>query len=127
LVCADTNTWIAYLEGKAGADVEVLDEALASRSVKMAPVVLSELLSDPLLPPRDERDLVAIPLLELRPGFWRRAGKSRSSLIRRELRPKLADTLIAQACVDHEMLLLTRDRDFSGFARHCGLRLFLGS
>jgi predicted nucleic acid-binding protein len=123
LVCADTNTWIAYLEGRLGKDVEVLDEALASRSVKMAPVVLSELLSDPKLPARDERDLVAIPLLEILPGYWKRAGKSRSRLIRKKLRPKLADTLIAQSCVDHDVLLLTRDRDFGGFVRHCGLKV----
>ena len=123
MVCADTNTWIAYLEGRSGPDVDVLDEALASRSVKMAPVVLSELLSDPKLPASDERDLIAIPLLEILPGYWERAGKSRSRLFRRKARPKLADTLIAQSCVDHDVVLLTRDRDFGWFVRHCGLKV----
>jgi len=89
----------------------------------MAPVVLAELLSDPLLPAQDEQDLVLIHLLELQPGFWRRAGKLRADLIRLGYRPKLADTLIAQTCLDHKVGLLTRDRDFGAFARWAGLKL----
>jgi len=34
----------------------------------------------------------------------------------------LADTLIAQICIDHDVPLITRDKDFRHFAKH-GLRL----
>ena len=47
MIAADTSTWIAYLEGGWGKDVELLDKALADRQVLMVPVVLAELLSDP--------------------------------------------------------------------------------
>ncbi len=89
----------------------------------MAPAVLAELLSDPDLPPHDERNFLSMRLLEVTPGYWQRAGKLRADLIRRGYRPKLADTLIAQTCIDHDVPLLTRDRDFRPFVRHGGLRL----
>ena len=122
-MCADTNCWIAYLSGETGRDTAILDEALSHGFIVMAPAVLSELLSDPLLPAQDEHDLLAIDLLETGEGFWRRAGKLRGSLIQRGYRPKLADTLIAQSCIDHSVTLLTRDRDFRTFAKHSDLVL----
>jgi len=103
--------------------VDLLAECLPRRSVAMAPAVLAELLSDPLLPPAAEQQLVSILMLELTGGFWQRVGKLRAGLRKRGRRPKLADTLIAQTCLDHDVPLLTRDRDFRPFARHAGLRL----
>jgi predicted nucleic acid-binding protein len=35
----------------------------------------------------------------------------------------LADALIAQSCIDHEISLIARDGDFRHFAKHCGLKL----
>ncbi len=103
--------------------MDLLDECLANRSVLMAPVVLAELLSDPSLPAVAESRLLGISLAESLPGFWRRSGKLRAELIRRGCRPKLADTLIVQTCLDHKATLLTRDRDFGAFARWAGLKL----
>ena len=50
MIAADTSTWVAFLEGDAGHDAQLLDKALADRQVVMVPVVLTELLSDPKLP-----------------------------------------------------------------------------
>jgi predicted nucleic acid-binding protein len=100
-----------------------MDQALADGSVVMAPPVLAELLSDPMLPPQDERDLLMMPLLEALPGYWARAGRLRSLLRRRGCRAKLVDTMIAQSCLDHQVPLLTRDRDFRSFAKYGGLVL----
>jgi predicted nucleic acid-binding protein len=36
----------------------------------------------------------------------------------------LADSLIAQSCLDHDVELLTRDPDFATFADLAGLKLF---
>jgi predicted nucleic acid-binding protein len=89
-----------------------MDTALADGAVVMAPPVLSELLTDPALPPDVERELLTIPLMELLPDYWVRAGKLRSDLRNRGYKAKLVDTLIAQCCIDHDVQLLTRDRDF---------------
>ena len=123
MICADTNCWIAYLSGQTGTDLDVLDECLVRESLVMSPVVLSELLSDPQLPEAAEDRLLGVPLLGITSGFLWRVGKLRAELIRRRFRPKLADTLIAQACIDHHVPLLTRDRDFRPFARYAGLKL----
>jgi predicted nucleic acid-binding protein len=44
-------------------------------------------------------------------------------MFRQQLRPKLADTLIAQSCLDHGVPLVTRDRGFSSFQKFAGLRV----
>ena len=49
MIAADTNTWIAYLEGQSSEDTVLLDQALIQSQLLMPPVVLSELLSDPSL------------------------------------------------------------------------------
>ena len=102
--------------------MDLLDAGLAAQAIAMAPVVLAELLSDPELPPPVEGQLLALSMLEITSGFWQRAGKMRAGLLRRRYRPKLADTLIAQSCIDHDAGLLTRDRDFRPFLAY-GLKL----
>ena len=89
-----------------------MDTALADGSVIMSPPVLSELLSDSNVPAQLERELRMIPLLEILPGYWARAGKLRAALRGRGHRAKLIHTLIAQSCLDHDVPLLTRDRGF---------------
>jgi predicted nucleic acid-binding protein len=125
MFCADSSSWIAYLSGESGDDVDLLDTCLRHQFVLMPPIVLAELLSDPLLPADVEAHLRMIPVMELMPGFWERAGKTRAELIRRKMKPKLADTLIAQTCMDHKLPLHTRDTDFRPFAKHLGLQLVL--
>jgi predicted nucleic acid-binding protein len=56
-----------------------------------------------------------LPLLEPTPGFWERAGLLRASIVARRHKARLADTLIAQTCIDHGVPLVTRDLDFRHF------------
>jgi len=125
MFCADSSSWIAYLSGESGDDVNLLDTCLRNHFILMAPIVLAELLSDPLLPDEVEIHLRSVPVLELMPGFWERAGKTRAELIKRKMKPKLADTLIAQLCIDHNLSLHTRDTDFRPFAKYAGLQLVM--
>ena len=125
MFCADSSSWIAYLSGESGDDVNLLDSCLRNHFILMAPIVLAELLSDPLLPDEVEIHLRSVPVLELMPGFWERAGKTRAELIKRKMKPKLADTLIAQVCIDHNLPLHTRDTDFRPFAKYAGLQLVM--
>jgi predicted nucleic acid-binding protein len=86
-------------------------------------VVLTEVLSDPKLPKRVADLIGALPLLELSDGYWHRAGALRSRVLAAGRRARLADTLIAQSCLDHDVGLVSSDRDFRHFARAGGLRL----
>jgi predicted nucleic acid-binding protein len=123
MIAADTSTWVAFLEGGAGADTELLDRALADRQVLMVPVVLTELLSDPKLPSDIARTLSEVPLLEIETDYWRRAGRLRAKVLAKRRKARLGDALIAQSCIDRGISLLTRDRDFPAFAESAGLAL----
>src|SRR5260370_19381772 len=80
---ADSSTWVAFLEGGEGKDAHLLDRALKDRQVVMAPVVLTELLSDPKLPSGVAELLSQVPLIEVEPGYWQRAGALRVKVLAR--------------------------------------------
>jgi hypothetical protein len=87
----------------------------------MAPAVLTEVLSDPKLPSDVAETLVQVPLLEIQPGYWHRAGELRARVLARRRKARLGDALIAQSCIDADIPLLTRDRDFRAFAEAASL------
>ena len=87
--------------------------------------MLTELLSAPGLPRALASLHGRLPILETHPGSWTRAGQLRAKLLARRHRARLANTLVAQSCLDHGVRLVTRDDDFRHFARLGGLRLAL--
>ncbi|HEY0105800.1 MAG TPA: PIN domain-containing protein [Rhizomicrobium sp.] len=122
MIAADASALSAYFKGETGRTVELVATAM-SGDLHLPPVVVTELLSDPLA----AADMIAtvshfqlLPLLE---GYWQRAGDTRRQLLAKGLRAKTADALIAQSCIDHGVALITRDQDFRHFAAHCGLQL----
>jgi predicted nucleic acid-binding protein len=121
MIAADTSTWIAFLEGEPGEDAQLLDRALEDRQVLMVPVVLTELLSDPKLPSGVADTLSELPIIEIEPGYWQRAGVLRARVLSKRRKARLGDTLIAQSCIDRGIPLLTRDRDFRTFVETAGL------
>ena len=116
MIAADTSTWIAFLQGAKGEDTKLLDMALNDRQVLMVPAVLTELLSDPGIPPAVARTLTALPAAEITDGYWQRAGVLRSKVLGKRRKARLGDALIAQSCIDRRIPLVTRDKDFRNFA-----------
>jgi predicted nucleic acid-binding protein len=127
MIAVDTSTWIAFLQGDGGEDTELRDRALQDRQVVMAPVVLTELLSDPKLSAEVSQTLSELPLIEDSPGYCQRAGELRAKVLAKRRRARLGDALLAQSCIDSGIALLTRDRDFRAFAGAAGLDLPIGS
>lgn len=123
MICVDTSSLLALWAGDEGEDVAIVVQALMEKAVGLSPVTVSEALSAPDLPPPVEARLLELPMLEILPGYWHRAGRLRANLVRHGYRPKMADTLIAQSCLDHRVPLITRDRDFAAFEKIAGLRL----
>jgi predicted nucleic acid-binding protein len=126
VIAADTSTWIAFLDGRGGKDVQLLDQALEDRQVLMVPVVLTELLSDPRLPSSVAKTLSEVPLIATSPGYWQRAGALRAKVLGKRRKARLGDALIAQSCIDRGIPLVTRDQDFRAFADAAGLDLAMG-
>jgi predicted nucleic acid-binding protein len=116
MIAADTSTWIAFLEGAPGHDTQLLDQALADRRLVMVPAVLTELLSDPSLSSAVATELIDVPMIDLDPGYWQRAGLLRAQVLFNGRKARLGDALIAQTCLDRNVRLLTRDKDFRAFA-----------
>ena len=123
MIAADTSTWVAFLEGDSGNDAQLLDRAMKERQLVMVPVVLTELLSDPNLPADIIRVLSEVPIVDIGPGYWQRAGVLRSKVLAKGRKARLGDALIAQSCIDQGIPLLTRDQDFGAFAKVASLEL----
>jgi hypothetical protein len=123
VIAIDSSSLIAYLGGDHGPDVEAVELSLTERQACIPPVVLTEVASDPRLPARLRELLAQIPLLDVMPGYWERAAALRAIVLSRRMRAPLADTLIAQSCIDHDVSLVTRDDDFVRFVRLGGLKL----
>jgi predicted nucleic acid-binding protein len=126
MIAADTSTWIAFLEGERGQDAQMLDKALEERQVLMVPAALTELLSDPKLPSGVADLLSEVPIIDIEPGYWQRAGALRAKVLSKRRKARLGDALIAQSCIDRGIPLLTRDRDFRAFVEAAGLDIVPG-
>jgi len=123
VIAADTSSMIAFLQGDPGDDTDVIQSALDHQQLALPPVVLTELLSDPAIT-RPVRTLLAgLPILDIEPGYWERAGILRASVLKQKKKARVADALIAQSCLDQSSPLVTRDRDFRHFAKAAGLPL----
>lgn len=123
MIAIDTSSLIAFLQGERGDDTTLIDAALGDRVAVLPPVVLSEILSDPALDQAVALTIVQLPALSVIDGFWERAGRLRAKVLGSGARARLADTLIAQSCLDHRVPLVTRDRDFRHFQKRAKLRL----
>ena len=111
------------MAGQEGADIELIASALNSGELRLPPVVVTELLSDPSASKMLGPAMAEIDILPVTDGYWFRAGETRRIIKARGLRAKIADALIAQSCIDHKIALITRDTDFRHFAKYCGLTL----
>ena len=123
MIAADTSSMIAFLQGEAGDDVDLVQAALDHQQLALPPVVLTELLSDPAIPRTVRSLLGGLPLLQVEPGYWERAGALRAGVLKQKKKARVADALIAQSCLDQSTPLVTRDRDFRHFAAAVGLPL----
>jgi len=84
--------------------------------------VLAEALSSPAVERHFVDFVLTLPLLDIEEGYWRRAGDLRRSILRDGYKANLSDALIAQACIDKKVLLITHDADFRHFLP-AGLKL----
>ena len=123
MIAADTSSIAAYFAGSNGPDVSAVRAGLESKILVLPPVVLTDLLSYSTLPRKLKNYLTTIPLLPIVDGYWERAGISRAKLKKKKLKAKVADSLIAQSCLDHSITLITRDSDFRHYNEQCGLKI----
>lgn len=122
MISLDTSALQQFLAKLPGSHGRIIDQAILNREAFIAPIVVAEALSKPDLSSRSAAIILSLPMLLLHDGYWRRAGLLRATLRRAKLRARLADTLIAQSCIDHDLPLITYDDDFRNFVP-AGLKL----
>lgn len=118
MIAADTSAWVDYSKGEESKRSKHLEAALFDGSLVMPMVVLFEILSGPGLTREAERFILELPRLDILPGYWERAGTLRRAIVRKGLKARSMDCLIAQSCIDHDVGLIASDQDFRHFVRH---------
>ena len=122
MICSvDSSAFVNAIEGLRAERMTLLRKSLRANEVRLAPVVVTELLSKPH-GYNARRFITTIPRLELAHSYWERAGILRADLKAMGLSAPLADCLIAQACIDHAIPLITYDPHFRRF-EPAGLKL----
>ena len=122
MIAADTSAWIDFSKGLESQPSRRLEACLADGTLVMPLPVLFEILSGPGLTPAARKLVSALPRLEATPGYWERAGEMRGTLLRKGLKARSMDCLIAQNCIDHDVPLIAVDQDYRHFVA-LGLRL----
>ena len=122
MIAADTNALSRMFDGLVDRSTVAARRALEAGTLHLPPIVVTELLSNPAITEDAIAYISRLPLLELRDGFWERAGHLRRGLRAQKKAAGVPDCLIAQSCIDNDVPLITYDRDFRHF-QVAGLKL----
>ena len=123
MIAVDASVAIPWLEGRDYPEARRMDELAQADQVVFPAVVITEILSGPGAPADLAAVLDGVNVLTVTDGYWTRAGQLRAKVLRSGRRARLGDSLIAQACIDANVPLLARDKDFGAFVEIGGLEL----
>jgi predicted nucleic acid-binding protein len=122
VIALDTSACSRYFDDIRDERSIAAGAALEERVAVFPPVVVTELLSNLQITEAAKALVSNTPMLPLLDGYWQRAAVLRSNVLLRGLKAAVADCLIAQSCIDHDIPLITYDRDFRHFMP-AGLKL----
>jgi predicted nucleic acid-binding protein len=127
VILVDSSVWIDYFRGDATPQTDKLDALLGAEPVATGDIILAEVLqgfsraSDFNAALRLLTALSVIDICDqdiaVQAARNFRILRARGVTVR-----KTIDTLIATRCIDSDMSLLYRDRDFDSLVIHLGLR-----
>lgn len=103
MIAIDTSSLRRWSRNEDGVDVSRVDTAILRGLAALPPIVLSEALSSPAVEAGFVEFVLTLPLLNIKEGYWKRAGDLRRNLLNDGYKAKLADALIAQACIDRDV------------------------
>lgn len=131
MLVVDSSVWIDFFRGARNAATEALESALVAGDVQ---ILVPDLVFFELLRGfRSERDMLDARRLLEPLGIVSMGGHQtvlRAADRYRQLRGvgytvrASVDALLASWCIDHDYLLLHRDRDFTPYVDHFGLRVW---
>ena len=127
MVLVDTSVWIDYFNGKSNWETDRLDALLGTGELLIGDLILAELLqgfsrdadfrrAQSLMDDLPSVDLVGRDIA-IRAARYFRQLRQQGITVR-----KTIDVIIATYCLTHDHTLLHRDKNFTVFERHLGLR-----
>jgi predicted nucleic acid-binding protein len=129
LILVDSSVWIDYFNGKVSWETNSLDQLLASESILIGDIILTEVLQgfDSDADFRRARTLLTrLPFepmlgkkISLQSAANYRILRNRGATVR-----KMIDVIIATFCIVNHHSLLHRDRDFDVMERWLGLDVY---
>ena len=128
MILVDTSVWIDFFNGKTTRETDLLDDILASELVLTGDIILTEVLQGF----RSDRDFrrahAALGELEYRsmlgPDIAVKSAQNFRALRRQGVTVrKTIDMIIATFCIENDLRLLHRDRDFGPMSTHLGLQV----
>lgn len=122
MIAADTSAWIDYAKGVPSVGARHLEGGLSEGNLVMPLPVLFEVLSGPGITADASALITRLPRLEILEGYWERAAELRKFLLKKGLKARAMDSLIAQTCLDHNVPLIAVDQDYRHFVKR-GLKL----
>ena len=127
MILVDSSVWVDYFNGALNKETDLLDRELASTPVLVGDLILTEVLqgfskeADYRLAKRKLLQLTVVQLggedIALKAAENFRTLRRKGATIR-----KTIDCLIATFCIEQDVVLLHRDRDFKPFVKFLGLR-----
>lgn len=126
MISADTSSLSNFLKGQKTEDAELVKSALLDGHLVLTPIVVAELFSSPVMSDALKSIIGDVPLLDLKDGFWERVGSNRAEILKSGNKARLADSMIATCCLDHQVPLIARDSDYRHFEFHFKLDLRSG-
>ncbi|SMO82980.1 type II toxin-antitoxin system VapC family toxin [Gracilimonas mengyeensis] len=131
MILVDTSVWVDYFNGVESAQTEYLDQCLLEETVLIGDIILTEILQGFASDKDFEQAKKALdPLDCVRLGGKDLAVKAASNF--RFLRSKgvtvrkTVDMLIGTWCIENEVELLLRDKDFNHIAAVLPLQVYSG-
>jgi len=122
MIASDTSSWVDFSKGIESSPSKRLEACLSEGTLVMPSPVMFEVLSGPGLTKEAAQLISRLPTLEILPDFWQRAADLRKTLLKKGLKARSMDCLIAQNCIDHSVALIASDQDFRHFTK-LGLKL----
>lgn len=121
----DTSVWVEYFRDPGFPLGDLIDTLIQDDHVAVNGIVLTELLTGA----KGDREngllldtLGGLRFLDMPASFFERAGRHGRLLKSAGLSLPLSDLLIATHCLDHDLVLIDKDRHFEIFAKHLPLR-----
>ncbi|MFT4179385.1 MAG: PIN domain-containing protein [Thermomonas sp.] len=126
----DTSVWSLALRRDGSTElpaIALLKEFLLSgKTIVTTGIVIQELLQG-FSGPKDRQRIIdrfqALPLLQPGRHTYIAAAELRNACRRSGVPLGTIDALIAQLCIEHDLALLTTDKDFAHAAKHVPLKL----